>query len=113
MKIDPFVLAVAPTAETPDAPEIGETLRGNFVSFLRAGGSFSWADWCAMSEETCKLAEEAGLEVEAEKLHALASLLTGAPATPDAPAEDPTDALIRARVAAAAAEAVEKAELPE
>lgn len=113
MKIDPFVLAIAPTAETPDVPEVLETLRGNFVSFLRAGGSFSWADWCAMSEETCKLAEEAGLEVEAEKIHALGALLTGAPAAPDVPAEDPTDALIRARLAAAAADAAGKAELPE
>ncbi len=65
---DRFLLDMGiPDTETAPA-EYREHVLANFLSFLRAGGVFSWSDWATMSPATCEVAEEAGRTVRGEQM---------------------------------------------
>lgn len=114
MNVDRFDLELKAVAEAHSSPETRAHKRANFVSFLRAGGIFSWADWIAMSDETSLLAEEAGREVRLDELNAQAELIAQAlrapqdVAGPPAPKEDAEGDRIRSALVAATTNAAER-----
>lgn len=109
---DRFLLDVGIRDGEEASDEAKALLRANFVSFLRAGGSFSWSDWATMSSPTCEIAEDAGLEVTRERIAAQAQYIAAAlgvpqeapaaPPAPPPPAEDAGADEIRAALERAA-----------
>lgn len=112
MSVDRFDLDLGLVAGGEPTEETRALKRGNFVSFLRAGGVFSWSDWLAMNDETCQIAEEAGRGVKGEQMQAVAlhvvAALRGPVAAQDAP--KPPDArrddFVRGALERAVSEAV-------
>lgn len=91
-------------------------LRAHFLSFLRAGGCFTWNDWATMAPGTRQAAEAAGLEVKGDELRFSAECVAAALRGPAAGAsrtaaaasaapDDGSDARVRAALEKATTEA--------